>query len=229
MTSNGACATCLLLHGETRRKANPEETRAYHLAYGPIYRDANRETLRAKGRAYSKAHQPQSAAARRRGHAKQLASKLAARIPDPSDYTGPVITRKAAKAQGLMQFYTGKPCVRDHLSERVTSNGSCLQCNAEDWERFSHIRRARECNAEGQFSLEEVKELFGRQDGRCAYCKTSIADGYQIDHVIALARGGTNWIDNIALACTTCNRRKGTMTATEFLRRLIVKPRKPPI
>lgn len=41
------------------------------------------------------------------------------------------ISRKDAKAKGLSHYYTGKPCINGHLSQRKTSNGSCLPCKAE--------------------------------------------------------------------------------------------------
>jgi hypothetical protein len=51
---------------------------------------------------------------------------------------------------------------------------------------------------------------------RCAYCRryqesfTEGPDGrpWHIDHVQALARGGTHTEDNLTLACATCNSRK---------------------
>ena len=39
------------------------------------------------------------------------------------------------------------------------------------------------------------------------------------DHVIPLARGGTNDADNIVLACRNCNRSKGSKTVAEWRRR----------
>lgn len=39
-----------------------------------------------------------------------------------------IIARKAAHAQGLKKFYTGKPCIHGHLSERYTSCGNCIKC-----------------------------------------------------------------------------------------------------
>jgi 5-methylcytosine-specific restriction endonuclease McrA len=133
---------------------------------------------------------------------------------------GPLITRVAARAADLPRYYTGKPCVRSHLSQRVTINGSCFQCNSEDWERFSHIRRARELGAEGKFTKAEIEALFEHQRGRCAYCTKSIRKGYHVDHVIPLARGGSNWITNISLACARCNISKGVADPLEFARRL---------
>lgn len=39
-----------------------------------------------------------------------------------------IISRRDAHAQGLKKFYTGKPCVHGHLSERYTSCGNCIKC-----------------------------------------------------------------------------------------------------
>jgi 5-methylcytosine-specific restriction endonuclease McrA len=32
----------------------------------------------------------------------------------------------------------------------------------------------------------------------------------QYDHVIPVARGGSNEVDNLQILCATCNRKKGT-------------------
>jgi hypothetical protein len=40
----------------------------------------------------------------------------------------PVISRRDAHTQGLKRFYTGKPCNRNHYSERFTSSGACIEC-----------------------------------------------------------------------------------------------------
>jgi len=37
-------------------------------------------------------------------------------------------TRKEARAAGLKRYYTGKPCKRGHVAERLVSNWSCLDC-----------------------------------------------------------------------------------------------------
>lgn len=42
-----------------------------------------------------------------------------------------IINRWSAIALGLMKYYTGKPCKRGHLSERLTCNGHCCECQAE--------------------------------------------------------------------------------------------------
>lgn len=245
MMSNGGCATCLLIHSEKWQKANPEKMKAAIAAWN----DANREYVLTKGRERSKANQARTAAAKRTRRAKRLAAKLAARVPDPSDYTGPIVTRVEARAVGLLRFFTGKPCVKNHLSQRTTANGGCLRCNTElanqlyhrhdgeqrsewlasqrAWKKANpekvkvdiHRRRARERAAEGSHTADELKALFQRQRGRCAYCSKSIRNGYHVDHIIPLARGGSNWISNIALACAKCNLTKSATDPIEFARR----------
>jgi CRISPR/Cas system Type II protein with McrA/HNH and RuvC-like nuclease domain len=84
-------------------------------------------------------------------------------------------------------------------------------------------RRARKAGAEGSFSGWELNELFAWQEGRCHYCGEYLyskwEEGrapYDIEHKIPLSRGGTNYIDNIALACADCNSSKGPLTEEEF-------------
>lgn len=38
------------------------------------------------------------------------------------------ISRADARAQGAITYFTGKPCLRDHVAARHVSNGSCLEC-----------------------------------------------------------------------------------------------------
>lgn len=39
------------------------------------------------------------------------------------------MTRKEAKAQGLLRYFTGTACKHGHRAERFTSNGVCVECN----------------------------------------------------------------------------------------------------
>lgn len=55
-------------------------------------------------------------------------------------------------------------------------------------------------------------EIIGRAQGRCEYCQLPAEFGfasYEIDHIIAEQHGGETVLDNLAYACTICNRRKG--------------------
>ncbi len=78
-------------------------------------------------------------------------------------------------------------------------------------------RRARKLAAEGNFTAEDIKNLYATQGGRCYYCSVEIEGGYHIEHMTPLSRGGRNDVSNICLACAPCNLRKHTKTAEEFI------------
>lgn len=47
-----------------------------------------------------------------------------------------IVTRKQARQLGLNRYFTGKPCIRGHISERRTVTKLCLECSkarAEKW------------------------------------------------------------------------------------------------
>jgi len=59
---------------------------------------------------------------------------------------------------------------------------------------------------------EYLLEKFGRQ---CVYCGAENVP-LQVEHIVPKARGGSNRISNLTLACEPCNRKKGDKTAKEF-------------
>jgi 5-methylcytosine-specific restriction endonuclease McrA len=68
-------------------------------------------------------------------------------------------------------------------------------------------------------------EVYSRSDGWCAYCSKELdfdllskPGGPNIDHRIPVSRGRDDRLENLALACRTCNYRKGVRTAEEFAR-----------
>ena len=81
-----------------------------------------------------------------------------------------------------------------------------------------HAYRARSQVAFGSFTGQEWRELQEHSGRRCAYCGE--AGPLEADHRVPLARGGTNFIDNILPACRSCNGRKHKMTEEEFRARL---------
>lgn len=65
----------------------------------------------------------------------------------------------------------------------------------------------------GAFTLIDLLKKFKKQDRKCYYCKKDLLSFYDgewhIDHFHPIARGGTNWSDNIVCACPECNLSKG--------------------
>ena len=62
---------------------------------------------------------------------------------------------------------------------------------------------------------EYLLEKFNRQ---CAYCSKKDVP-LQIEHIAPRARGGTNRISNLCLACEPCNTAKGTLDIAVFLKK----------
>lgn len=70
------------------------------------------------------------------------------------------------------------------------------------------------------------REVFEQCGPKCAYCGQRAetygwrrdvrgryrvyVEGFQWDHLVPVSRGGDNDIDNMVMACESCNKRKGT-------------------
>ena len=69
---------------------------------------------------------------------------------------------------------------------------------------------------QGELAGYEVREyLLEKWKRTCAYChKTGVP--LQVEHLIPKARGGSDRVSNLTLACGPCNQQKGTQTAAEF-------------
>jgi 5-methylcytosine-specific restriction endonuclease McrA len=94
---------------------------------------------------------------------------------------------------------------------RQTPRGKAAGAAARD------RRRARVANAPGQYGEKDVLECMLQQGGRCFYCVKPLTNGFHVEHMTPLSRGGSNGPENIVCSCATCNLRKGTRTAAEFI------------
>lgn len=183
-----------------------------------------------------------------------------------------LISRKEAKALGLNRYFTGKPCKRGHIADRIFGGG-CTKCMLEAdrrwrernpevarlryennrekrseqtlrwqaqnperkrattlrWARKNpekikindHRRRARKINAGGSFTAEDVEEIRKLQRNRCARCGKSLnGKEAHIDHIIPLARGGSNDRRNLQFLDALCNLSKHARDPIDDMRRL---------
>src|SRR5450432_3918365 len=67
----------------------------------------------------------------------------------------------------------------------------------------------------GYETREYVLEKWGR---KCVYCAKENVP-LQIEHIVARARGGSDRVSNLTLACERCNRAKGTQEIGAFLKK----------
>lgn len=97
--------------------------------------------------------------------------------------------------------------------------------NPEKARQKAHRRRARERNAPGSFTADDVQLQLKTQTDkrgrlRCWWCGKHIPDGYHIDHRLALDKGGSNAPENIVISCAVCNLSKGAKLLQEWNGRL---------
>ena len=69
---------------------------------------------------------------------------------------------------------------------------------------------------QGTLAGYEVRQyLLEKWGRRCAYCGAKDLP-LQVEHIVPRARGGSDRVSNLAVACEPCNTRKGTQTAEAF-------------
>jgi 5-methylcytosine-specific restriction endonuclease McrA len=91
--------------------------------------------------------------------------------------------------------------------------------NPERSRSLHRNRKAKLRSAEGSHTGDDIKRLFIAQKGKCAYCAVSLKNGYHVDHIVAIANGGSNDPRNLQLACAPCNMSKGASHPIDFARR----------
>ena len=88
----------------------------------------------------------------------------------------------------------------------------------DHWRVSWHANNLRRRKAPGKISASALAEILELQRHRCAACRRSVRGSYHIDHIIPIARGGTNDRRNIQILCPTCNLSKGAKDPATFMR-----------
>lgn len=87
--------------------------------------------------------------------------------------------------------------------------------------KAAEIKQARDNAKEklrAELDRDHVIEVLTIRDGfDCVYCNADLNECVvHVDHIVPLSRGGTNDIDNLALACDRCNCSKAARTPEEW-------------
>lgn len=93
-------------------------------------------------------------------------------------------------------------------------NPKCHICSKqESSERRARIRI-------GTISKVAFTDIVSRDEGICQYCGCDTGQGFEIDHVFPLHRGGLHTEHNLVVACVDCNRSKGGKDPRRFIENL---------
>ena len=96
---------------------------------------------------------------------------------------------------------------------KQAANKAWKKANPDKVKESDSRRAYREKNAPGgPFRLDRLDydSRYRFYGGRCAYCG---AHPDTMDHLKALAKGGSNWASNVVPSCKRCNMKKSTKTA----------------
>ncbi len=102
--------------------------------------------------------------------------------------------------------------------ERVLENGRRWRKENPDKVRvIDGRRRSRKRGILANYAPWMERYYRRSQENRCFYCGDDIFNGYELEHMVPLARNGSHSWENTCLSCPPCNRRKFTKTASEFM------------
>lgn len=77
-------------------------------------------------------------------------------------------------------------------------------------------RRARLAQSEGRHTKVDVLEILRLQKGKCSCCRSKLT-AYHVDHIIPIARGGSNDKLNLQILCPPCNLKKNDKDPLDFM------------
>lgn len=119
---------------------------------------------------------------------------------------------KATKNQYRHQYYIKNREKELNAAKRYreSTKGRAVQKAAQS------VRRGRKKGAEGSYTANDVAAQYKRQKGTCYWCGRRVGKTYHVDHVIPLAKGGSNGPDNIVIACPQCNQSKNDKLPHEW-------------
>ena len=201
------CRSCESQWNKTYRQANPDKVRARGRAYKAAnrekvleynrhYRETHRDELREQGRAYSKSHRERGRENwRRYAERRQEYMRERART-----YWWANREERIAK---LRAYRHANP---DKMRAQRRAYRLANPDKFRSADRLQNGKRnARLSAAEGSFTAEDITLLHEVQEGCCAWCSEPLNGKYHVDHIIPLSRHGTNWSENLVLACAQCN------------------------
>jgi hypothetical protein len=139
----------------------------------------------------------------------KVCNKCNASLPETSDYFSFFTNRgKGGTTVGLRG--TCKKCMAKRTAEHSKNNPELVEARAAR-------RREVEAQAVGTFSSVDIAFIRRKLNDQCRYCGVLLEGRGDVDHMLSLSKGGTNWPSNLTLACKTCNLDKHSKSAEEFL------------
>lgn len=169
--------------------------------YQRAYREKNAQRLR------EYRHMPEVKARRMEATLAWKAEHAdAVRAKDRERYSKDPSRKRASSAE----YRRANPeAVRTAMAEWVAAN-------PDKRREYSRNAKAKRKKSEGRHSRSDINTLHKLQRGCCAVCRCKLTT-FHVDHVVPIARGGTNDRLNLQLLCPSCNLRKGAKDPIDFM------------
>lgn len=135
-----------------------------------------------------------------------------------------VKARKAAWFQANKERILEKRRASQELKRaNVASAARWSKANPEKAREYSRLnqrkRRAQKHNSNGTHTPADLKEILVAQGNRCAYCRADLRRAKKhVDHIVPLARGGSNGRSNLQYLCQPCNQSKSARDPVAYAR-----------
>jgi len=237
--SYSRCKRCHNAHVSAYDRANPEKRQASRQAFNqqnPGVRQAQQAKCRAKHpeqrQAYNAAHVEEQRtyfAAYYADHAPQIVARVKAWRADNAERVWQQarerrarnieqvreqegVRRAIARETNREAFLRKEARYRQENREAINAQHRAWSAANRDKVQVQvRNRRARLAGAVGAFTKGEWEAVKMAQNFTCLHCARQEPDiTLTIDHIVPVAKGGANSIENIQALCGPCNCRKGT-------------------
>jgi len=182
------CKLCCAAADKQHHAAHREQI----LAQQREYRQEHRSEIAARDNQYRDTHREEIAARKKRWY--EANSDRLKRHRD---------ARKAQRAAYNQRWRAANPDYRKHYNDTHKE------------ERAASNNRRRALKAAATIEDFDIMEVWEREGYTCAYCGST--ENLTIDHIVALADGGSHSLDNLTVACQSCNSSKGAKPLIEWL------------
>lgn len=192
---------------------------AYCKTCAALYREANRQRITEKYRAWYAENREEIIGKSKANHEKNRGKRLdIMRTYREANRDRLLKQQKAWQESNREAIAEKKRAYYEANREQTIKRTSAYRkANPDKVKIFASNRRAKEIACGGKLSSNIEQKLFKLQRGKCACCGLPLGDNYHLDHIMPLALGGTNTDDNIQLLRAKCNHQKSAKHPIAFM------------